>query len=674
MSSPTEDLHLRIGSLGAERTLQLLDQEQTRRARIEHENELGLFYQPHRLRVSDSWDMDVGVVTNHPPRFNTITIPDLVNNQQRQDFDLSATDPDTSDLHTFSFTSRPGTWVSLAGTRNHTLRINPNGRAPGTYNISLRVVDNGSPQGSDTTTVSFRILQANRAPEFTSSVPAQTVREETLLSFSVSARDDDGDDITYRIKTGKKTGMDLHSTSGVFEWTPAMGQTGGTITIEADDGRGGTDTTDVSITVTTPDPPAATTTTLTNIAPKSRTGTPGRVSFSVYARNSDDLDITFSDGSNAGTFSGRTKLQDGRWTARWTSPNYTTTGAKYVTITATASDGRADQQTVAITVNAHPRPVLDRIGNKTVRKTETLTFTARATNTTSYSLSSDDGVPSGALDSSTGEFSWTPGSGVTAEDKEAIITATGPGGTASETITITVQAAPTQTITATVSISPDVSNHYVPYNSTRRVVVTMTSVSSTGDGNDIRNAINNAGAFSGAATVSGAKRISRAILHIPTTATTWTTNFWATLPNNTRISEITTISVTREAPDYRPNITISRPLAGVSYRRLVINSFNNITPRPQLTSTFVNISATRYNGETIPLSDLTVTQTGQPDTWHPTPLPDTTCSNKTLCQAAETYYFMRASVAAKTTIKVSYTDTVNNRSYTTTKSVTFTVI
>ena len=591
MSSISEDLHLRINALGSERILQLLDIEQTNRLRLTHAAERTLLYQTHKLGLSSAGTIESGIVTNHAPTIEPPIIPDLSNNQSQQSFPIGVNDPDPTDTHTFTFTSRPGTWVSIS---NNQLRINPNGRTPGTYNVGLRVTDNGTPQESDTGTVSFRILQANRDPTLT--VPgAQTVERGGTLTFSVSARDLDEDPISYRITNGKKTGMELNSTSGEFEWTPTDSQTGGTITIQASDGRGGTDTGTVSISITTPQasPPYF----QPAIRPQSRTGT-GRVSFRVYARDDDDLDITFSDGSNAGTFSGRRKLNDGRWTALWTSPNYSSVGVKTVVITATAG-GESVSQTVTITLSAHPRPVLSRIGNKTVRKTETLTFTARATNTTSYSLSSDDGVPSNALNSNTGAFSWTPGSGVSQGDKDAIITATGPGGTATETITITVQAAPTAQESRPVISRIDRGDKTT--NPTNAGTSTVRSFTATDPDNlPLRiTAIN--------ATIS----------EHPTEAdryyakSTWpaageskTVTIRVQAIGGNPANEYTEVSFTlnTDSVDYRPNITITRPIDTTR-----INSRPDLVGQSPASSMQITISATRYNGEKIPLTDLTVT-------------------------------------------------------------------
>ena len=461
MSSISEDLHLRINALGSERILQLLDIEQTNRLRLTHAAERTLLYQTHKLALASSGTIESGIVTNHAPTIEPPEIPDLSNNQSQQSFTIGVNDPDPTDTHTFTFTSRPGTWVSISGNQ---LRINPNGRTAGTYNVGLRVTDNGSPQESDTGDVSFRILQANRDPVL-ASISNKSIRRHRTLRFSASATDADNDPITYSISNGAKSGMRIDSETGQFTWTPGAGQSGGTITIRASDGRGGTATRNVSITVTEP-PAQSSPPTLDAIGPKSRTGT-GRVSFRVRARDPNNLDISFS--ASGGSFGTATKQSDGKWTALYTSPNYSSAGVKYVTITATASGGspanETDAETVTITVSANRPPVLQSIGNKTVRRGETLTFRARATDPEDDTITyTESGV--GSINSSTGIFSYSPSSSTSLGNKTATITATATGGSDSETITITVEAASVTNATPVITAIPDQTkvNNEAAYN------------------------------------------------------------------------------------------------------------------------------------------------------------------------------------------------------------------
>jgi RHS repeat-associated protein len=97
-----------------------------------------------------------------------------------------------------------------------------------------------------------------------------------------------------------------------------------------------------------------------------------------------------------------------------------------VTVQVESPDGQTDQTSFGIVVNEVNRaPVLDAIGDQAMEVGQELAFTASATdadqpaNTLTYSL--DAGAPAGAtIDSSTGEFTWTPPA--TARDMEFSIT------------------------------------------------------------------------------------------------------------------------------------------------------------------------------------------------------------------------------------------------------------
>lgn len=106
--------------------------------------------------------------------------------------------------------------------------------------------------------------------------------------------------------------------------------------------------------------------------------------------------------------------------------------------------GSTDTQTVDIVVgSAATAPVLTGIGNKEVNAGELLSFTVSATGADDIVYTAT-GLPNGAtLDSSSGAFSWTPGSGDVGSH-EVTFTATANGLPDSETITITVNEAADQ--------------------------------------------------------------------------------------------------------------------------------------------------------------------------------------------------------------------------------------
>jgi hypothetical protein len=78
--------------------------------------------------------------------------------------------------------------------------------------------------GADAVDGAVEVL-ANHAPVL-SPIPAQTVEEDSVLSFTAKATDADaGDTLTYSL-SGAPAGAAIDLKTGVFKWTPAKGQAG----------------------------------------------------------------------------------------------------------------------------------------------------------------------------------------------------------------------------------------------------------------------------------------------------------------------------------------------------------------------------------------------------------------------------------------------------------------
>jgi uncharacterized repeat protein (TIGR01451 family) len=129
----------------------------------------------------------------------------------------------------------PGTHIIRA-------RINP----PGTGRLLESNYDN-----NEATVLTLRVAAPNQPPVLSpipSPVAAQAGR---ALAFTAMATDPNNNPITYRLAAGAPAGSAIGSTSGVFTWTPACSQGPGTysLSIIADDGKGGTDTETVAVNV-----------------------------------------------------------------------------------------------------------------------------------------------------------------------------------------------------------------------------------------------------------------------------------------------------------------------------------------------------------------------------------------------------------------------------------------
>ena len=128
----------------------------------------------------------------------------------------------------------------------------------GSYTLTATAYAESSLGGDElgTLEVSFTIAQTNRAPVFGSATYNFSVAEDAAVGTSVgsvSATDADDDTLTYSIETGNGDGKFAISSAGAIttagtldhETTPSY-----TLTVQADDGNGGTATATVNVTVT----------------------------------------------------------------------------------------------------------------------------------------------------------------------------------------------------------------------------------------------------------------------------------------------------------------------------------------------------------------------------------------------------------------------------------------
>ncbi len=97
-------------------------------------------------------------------------------------------------------------------------------QGPGTYPITVRVTDDGTPPMSATNSFTVVVNEVNTAPVLT--VPAtQTINELATLSVSASATDSDipANPLTFGLVSAP-TGMTINPNSGLITWTPSQAQ------------------------------------------------------------------------------------------------------------------------------------------------------------------------------------------------------------------------------------------------------------------------------------------------------------------------------------------------------------------------------------------------------------------------------------------------------------------
>jgi len=337
-----------------------------------------------------------------------------VDEQTLLTFTASATDPDMpANALTYSLEGAPA-GASINPMTGVFTWTPTEAQGPGTYDVTVKVTDDGTPNLSDFELIQITVNEVNVAPEL-APIGNKTVDEETLLTFTASATDVDlpANTLTYSLDAGSPTGAAINSSTGVFTWTPTEAQGPGiySITVRVTDNGSPTLADFETITVDVKEVNAAPE--LAHIGDQS-IDEAQLFTFTATATDSDIPANTLTFSLDAGAPAGASITSAGVFT--WTPTEAQGPGTYPVTVRVkdNGSPVLDDFETFMITVKeVNVAPVLDGIGNKTVNEETTLSFTATATdtdipaNTLSFSL--DAGAPAGAsIDPTTGLFTWTP--------------------------------------------------------------------------------------------------------------------------------------------------------------------------------------------------------------------------------------------------------------------------
>jgi len=192
----------------------------------------------------DTLTVTVTLPANQAPVISSVTAtpPEIFENETSQ-LQVSADDPDDGpDGLSYSWTIQGG-----AGSLNNSNIANPVYTPPDVNNtviVTLTVqVSDGEFEDSETITV--MVKKVNRPPML-ETIGKKLINENSLLSFSISATDADGDTITYSAQNLPFGATFIGQT---FAWTPSLGQAGTyQVTFIAGDGQD-TDSETITITV-----------------------------------------------------------------------------------------------------------------------------------------------------------------------------------------------------------------------------------------------------------------------------------------------------------------------------------------------------------------------------------------------------------------------------------------
>jgi PGF-pre-PGF domain-containing protein len=340
-----------------------------------------------------------------------------LNETESIQINLIATDMDGDDL-TYSTDASFGT---LTG---NVFSWTPTYNDAGTYTIQFSVTD-GKYTTSKTATI--KVNNMDRAPEL-EAIDNKAIDENSILEFTVSAIDPDGDKITYSV-AGLPSGAAFDVNTGVFSWTPSTEAAGNYQVTFIAEANGLSDS--ESITITVGDIGSA-----PQLDPSGNKNLNENelLEFVISATDPEGDAITYS---VAGLPEGA-MFDTSTRTFIW-RPDYNDSGFYSLDFIAEAGN-LTDSETVIITVNNVDRePEMGAIGNKVVNENETLSFLISATDIDSDPISYlAVNLPSGAnLNNVTGEFSWVPTYSDSGEYNVEFI-ATSNGLIKSENVVITV--------------------------------------------------------------------------------------------------------------------------------------------------------------------------------------------------------------------------------------------
>ncbi len=368
--------------------------------------------------ASDSQDTDSETITitvtgaNRAPVLAGIG-DKSVNENQTLSFSISATDVD-NDTISYSAQNLPAGAVFA----DNTFTWTPTYDQAGTYQVTLTASDG---QDTDSETITITVNNINRAPVL-AAIDNKFADENTVLSFTVNANDQDNDTLTY---SAQNLPAGAVFANRIFTWAPDYAQAGSyQVTFSVTDSEL-TDSQTITITVSNVNRSPV----LANITNKS-VAENNQLLFTISATDPDGDTLSYFASALPAdaTFNNRTFT--------WT-PSFDQAGQFYVTFI--VSDGSAiDLQTMTITVdNVNREPSLEAIGDKNVDESSQLTFVVTATDPDGDTITySAQNLPADA--NFIGQtFLWQPTNEM-AGSYQITFTASDGLSTDSETVTITV--------------------------------------------------------------------------------------------------------------------------------------------------------------------------------------------------------------------------------------------
>jgi len=387
---------------------------------------------------------------------------------------ITATDVD-GDTPVFEIAAPPANGtvvVNVDGTFTYT----PNANFSGNDSFTVRISDTNG--GSITLIVPVTITPVNDNPLI--SAPAITTPEDTAVNGSITFSDADGDSLTITLTSPPANGTLVLNPDGTYTYTPKAnfnGQDGFTVTVS--DGKGGTATLTVAVSVTpVNDNPVAT-------APAVITPEDTPVSGAITATDVDGDVLNFAISAPAGN--GTVIVNpDGTFTY---TPNANFNGSDSFKVNVSDGKGGVTEVTILVTVTAvNDNPVAGPVSVTTKENIATsgkLTANDADGDPLTFSLANPP-VNGIVVVNADGSYTYTPAKDFVGSDTFSVTISDGKGGvtTINVNVTVTLVSAPSFTLTKaamnTVSKVGDIIRYNIILTNNGNVVLSNLVVSDAG--------------------------------------------------------------------------------------------------------------------------------------------------------------------------------------------------
>lgn len=319
-------------------------------------------------------------------------------------FAVVGTDADVAIDDKLTYTMTPIAGATLdanTGAFSWTPAFNQSGK----FDVTFTATDKSGAYATVSTSITVSVV--NTAPSFSlagaAKLPNTTIREGQAFTFTYKAIDPQGDVVKYYIVNNKPAGAQLDELTGVFSWTPAVGQNGSyLLSVVATDGTNNSEQVTSLITVVANHKP---TIALTPAGTDKMVAEQSPISFSVATADEDAGDVVTL--TNTTLPNGATFVNG---VFAWT-PALGQKGSYAVTFTAKDKSNETASVTVNITVTKNNlAPVfVNTLKDTTIPTGTTLKFTYTTTDgnndVVTYSLATP--VPAGAtIDAATGAMTF----------------------------------------------------------------------------------------------------------------------------------------------------------------------------------------------------------------------------------------------------------------------------